>query len=484
MKLYNTLTRKIENFTPIKPSYVGMYTCGPTVYDYTHIGHLRKYVGDDILRRILEANGYSVKHVMNITDVGHLVSDQDQGDDKLEKGAKERGQTVWEVAKYFEDYFFRSTKLVNIERPSVVCRATEHIGEQIKLIQKLEEKGFTYQTEEAIYFDISKFPHYGKLSGQDLKEKQTGVRGDVVVDPNKKNPQDFALWFFVVGRFVTHSMRWASPWGEGFPGWHIECSAMSMEYLGNSFDPFDKLRINGEQTRTERSRSSRTIDIHTGGIDHIPVHHTNEIAQSEAASGKMFVRVWVHHNFLIVDGEKMSKSKKNFYRIDEILSKGFDPLALRYLFLTAHYRDSLNFTWKSLESTQNALNNLREEIRLWEQPKGSVGQYWQKFAEAANNDLNTPQAVAIMWEMVKSDIPTFQKSKDLAKMDEILGLGLQDFIGQKIEVPKEVMELVNIRETVRKKGDYKESDKLRHQIKKLGFEVEDTPSGPKVKQSV
>lgn len=460
MKLYNTLTKKIEDFTPLNPPKVGMYTCGPTVYDYTHIGHLRKYVGDDILRRVLEANGFEVKHVMNITDVGHLVSDADSGEDKMEKGARQSGRTVWEVAKFYEDYFWKSVSKVNIERPNIVAKATEHIKEQIKLIQKLEKNGFLYITKHAIYFNILKFDDYTKLSGQKLEEKETGVREDIFIDKEKKNPQDFALWFFTVGHFKDHTMRWPSPWGEGFPGWHIECSAMSMEYLGDSFD------------------------IHTGGIDHIPVHHTNEIAQSEAASGEKFVRYWVHHNFLVVDGEKMSKSKKNFYRIDEILAKGFDPLALRYLFLTAHYRDSLNFTWKSLEAVQHALDNLKEQIRLWEQPKGNVGQYWQKFLKAANNDLNTPQAVAIMWDMVKSDITSSQKSKDIMEMDQVLGLGLQDFIGKKSEVPKEVMKLVNIRETARGKGDFKQSDKMRHQIKRLGFEIEDTEAGPKVKAVV
>jgi len=471
MKLYNTLTRKIEDFTPINPPQVSMYACGPTVYDYTHIGHLRKYVGDDILRRVLESNGYEVKHVMNITDVGHLVSDADAGEDKMEKGARESGRTVWEAAKFYEDYFWKSVGFVNIERPNVVAKATEHIKEQIKLIQKLEKNGFIYQTEQAIYFDISKFRSYTKLSQQKLEEKEIGVREDVYVDKQKKNPHDFALWFFTVGHFADHTMRWPSPWGEGFPGWHIECSAMSMEYLGDSFD------------------------IHTGGIDHIPVHHTNEIAQSEGATGEPFVKYWVHHNFLQIDGGKMSKSLKNFYRIDEIIGKGFDPLALRYLFLTAHYRDKLNFTWKSLEASQNAFNNLRQEIRLWpasaeasvglsEQPKGNVGQYWQSFLEAAKMDLNIPQAVAVMWEMVKSDIPSSQKSTDLLEMDKILGLGLEEYLGKQIEVPEEVMKLVRKREQARNKGDFKQSDKLRHQVKKLGFEIEDTPSGPQLKSVV
>ncbi len=456
MRLYNTLSRKIEEFAPLNPPNVGVYACGPTVYDYTHIGHLRKYVGDDILRRVLEASGYKVKHVMNITDVGHLVSDEDSGEDKMEKGARESNRTVWEVAKFYEDYFWESVQTVNIERPNIVAKATEHIKEQIKLIEKLEKNGFIYITDHAIYFDISKFPDYTKLSGQKLEDKETS-RQDVFIDLQKKNPQDFALWFFTVGHFKDHSMRWPSPYGEGFPGWHIECSAMSMEYLGDSFD------------------------IHTGGIDHIPVHHTNEIAQSEAATGKMFVKYWVHHNFLIVDSEKMSKSKKNFYRIEEVLEKGFEPIALRYLFLTAHYRDKLNFTWESLGAAENALNNLKEEIRNWEEPEEKTGEYYQKFLEVLNNDLNTPQAIAVLWEMVKSDNPTSAKAKTILEMDKILGLGLQEYLGKKLEVPEEVMKLVHKREQARGKGYFKESDKLRKQIKKLGFEVEDTPNGPRLK---
>lgn len=457
LKLYNTLSRKVENFTPLKPPRVGLYTCGPTVYDYTHIGHLRKYVGDDILRRVLENNGYEVKHVMNITDVGHLVSDEDAGEDKMEKGARESGRTVWEVAKFYEDYFWKSVETVNIEKPDIVAKVTDHIEEQIKLIHKLEKNGFSYQTDQAIYFDISKFPDYTKLSGQKLEEKEVGAREDVVVDKQKKNPHDFALWFFTVGHFEGHSMRWSSPWGEGFPGWHVECSAISMEYLGD------------------------TLDIHTGGIDHIPVHHTNEIAQSEAATGKTFVRFWVHHNFLIVDNEKMSKSKKNFYRIEDIIRKGFDPLALRYLFLTAHYRDKLNFTWNSLQSAQNALNNLREIVRDWEEPKIGCAEYEQKFMDAVNNDLNTPQALAVVWDLVKSDYPTPAKAESLLKFDKILGLKLDEYLGKKLEIPEQVQKLVNQREQARKSGDFKKSDELRHEIKKLGFGIEDTPGGPKIR---
>ncbi len=459
MKLYSTLSRSIEQFEPLNPPTVTMYTCGPTVYDYTHIGHIRKYVGDDLIKRILLTNGYQVQHVMNITDVGHLVSDEDEGEDKMEKGARKRGQTVWEVAQFFTDYFFNSTQQVNILPANIVAKATDHINEQVKLIQRLEKNDFTYQTEQAIYFDISKFPDYTKLSGQKLEEKNIGVRDDVVVDPNKKNPHDFALWFFTVGHFKEHTMKWSSPWGEGFPGWHIECSAMAMEYLGD------------------------TLDIHTGGIDHVSVHHTNEIAQSEAATGQPFARFWVHHNFLQVDGEKMSKSKDNFYSVDDLKEKGFEPLSLRYLILTAHYRDKLNFTWESLQAAQNTLNNLRSEARTWDQP-GEIDQVsWNKFLEAVNNDINLPQAVAVMWEMVRSDLSSDQKAATLLQMDQILGLDLQNSVAQKVIIPEEVQHLVNKREQARQQKDFATSDEIRAEIKKLGYDVEDTPQGPRINEN-
>jgi cysteinyl-tRNA synthetase len=459
LKLFNTLAKKIVEFQPLNPPQVTMYTCGPTVYDYTHIGHLKKYVGDDLLKRVLLANGYRVKHVMNITDVGHLTSDSDSGDDKLEKGAKERNMSVWEVAKYFEDYFFKAVERVNIIRPDIVPRATEHVSEQIKLIEKLQEKGFTYITDEAVYFDVSKFPNYTKLSGQKLEEKEVGVREEVRTDPKKKHPQDFALWFFTVGHFADHQMRWSSPFGEGFPGWHIECSAMSMQYLGN------------------------TLDIHTGGIDHIPVHHTNEIAQSEGATGEEFVRFWVHHNFLNVNNEKMAKSLKNFLRIEDIEERGFDPLSLRYLFLTTHYKDQLNFTFEALTAAQNALNNLREEVRDWTIKEGEYSnEYYELFLKQASDDLKLPQALAVMWEMVKSDLPSFHKADQLSKMDKILGLDLDNYIGQEIEIPANVKNLADERENARKSVNFEKSDELRKEIKYLGFEVEDTPEGPKIKK--
>jgi cysteinyl-tRNA synthetase len=471
IKLYNTLTRQVEEFKPLKEGKVGMYTCGPTVYDYTHIGHSRKYIGDDILKKTLLANGFEVKHVMNVTDVGHLTSDADDGDDKLEKGAKEREMTVWDVAKFFEEYFFKAMDQVNVERPDIVSRATEHINEQIKLIERLEKNGFIYQTSEAIYFDVSKFTNYTVLSHQKLEEKEVGSRVEVRTDSQKKNPQDFSLWFFTVGHFENHTMRWSSPWGEGFPGWHIECSAMSMEYLGD------------------------TIDIHTGGIDHIMVHHTNEIAQSEAATGKKFVNFWVHHNFLNVNDEKMSKSKKNFLRVEDIIEMGFDPIAMRYAFLQTHYRDEVNFSQESLQAAQNALNNLREQVRDWPSVilKGSEeyilrfpqddNNYYTQFLSALNNDLNTAQALAIMWNMFKSNLPENEKANQLLLMDKILGLKLDEYIGKKLEIPEGVQKLVDQREKVRAEKDFAKSDELRDEIKKLGYEVLDTPNGPKLQKA-
>ncbi len=459
LKLFNTLSRKIEEFVPLEKGKVGMYTCGPTVYDFTHIGHLRKYINDDILKKTLQANGYSVHHVMNITDVGHLTSDEDSGEDKMEKGAKESGRTVWEVAKFYEDYFFKSVTEVNIERADIVCRATEHIGAQIKLIKRLEIRDYTYQTKHAIYFDVSKFKDYGKLSGQKLEDKEVGSRADVFVDKGKKHPADFALWFFTVGHFKDHTMRWSSPWGEGFPGWHIECSAMSMEYLGETFD------------------------IHTGGIDHIPVHHENEIAQSEGATGKQFVKYWVHHDFVNIDKQKMSKSKKNFLKVEEIVEKGYDPMALRYLYLTAHYRSEMAFSFDSLSSAQAALERLRSEIREWRLGSEKPGEYYEKFLEALNQDLNMPRALAVVWEMVKSDLPSEKKSAELLEMDKVLGLELDKYIGKKIEIPEEVSKLVDQREKARLEKDFKRSDELRNEIKKLGFEVEDSAEGTSVKLS-
>ena len=314
LKLYNTLTCKKEIFKPLRKDRVGLYTCGPTVYNYAHIGNLRTYVFEDILRRTLEYAGFKVRHVMNITDVGHLVSDADEGEDKLEKGARREGKSVWDITKFYTDAFLKDIEKLNIKKANYILPATKYIKEQIKIIEVLFKKGYAYETPQAVYFNVSKFKNYTKLSRQKLSQKITGAREEVVVDTQKRNPYDFALWFKVVGRFEHHTMRWPSPWGIGFPGWHIECSAISSSKLGQPFD------------------------IHTGAVDHINVHHTNEIAQSEVAFGKPLAKIWMHGEFLLIDSSKMAKSRDNFFTLETTINKGFTPLAFRYLVLNAHYR--------------------------------------------------------------------------------------------------------------------------------------------------
>lgn len=468
MKLYNSLTKQIEAFEPLHPSNVGLYTCGMTVYDFAHIGHGRKYVGDDVLRRTLERFGYAVTHVQNVTDVGHLSSDADEGEDKMEKGAKKYGKTVWEVAQFYTDHFYSSMDALNILRPTVICRATEHISEQIALITALFEKGFAYDTPEAVYFDVTKFAGYETLFGrQKLEEKKAAVREAVVEGEHKKHAPDFALWFKRIGRFADHAMHWDSPWGDGFPGWHIECSAMSMKYLGDQ------------------------IDIHTGGIDHIPVHHPNEIAQSEGATGKPFVKYWVHYNFLRVDGKKMSKSLGNFYTVEDIIGWGIDPLALRYFYLTAQYRSELNFTRASLEAAASAHKELNKQaVALRVQANGrntlsrekldKVDGYRKRFDDALANDMNTPQALAVVWEMIKSNIPGQDKYDLLLDFDEVLGLKLAE--AQTAEVPADP-EMGKMLDALRAAKKYDEADALRRDLIAQGYTVETTPSGTAVKKS-
>ncbi len=458
MKLFNSLTKKVEEFKPIKAPVVGLYTCGITAYDYAHIGHGRKYTMDDILRRSLMAFGYTVKHVQNVTDVGHLVSDSDAGEDKLEKGAKKAGKTVWEVAEYFTKNFYDQMDELNILRPSVICKATDNIPEQIELIKKIIANGYGYDTKEAVYFDTEKFKDYAKLFGQDLKDKKVAVRSEVQEGENKKKPTDFVLWFKRIGRFADHAMHWDSPWGDGFPGWHIECSAMSIKYLGEQFD------------------------IHTGGIDHLPIHHPNEIAQSEAATGKRpFVKYWVHYAFLTVDGVKMSKSLGNFYTIDDVVKKGFDPIALRYFYLTAHYRKPLNFTWEALSAAQNALEKLRVQVSALKEEKDrnslsqgkmtQVDEFRSQFQAAVADDLNMPEALAVVWSMLKSNIPSADKYDLTLSFDEILGLNLGEI--KTHEVPEEIKTLMQKRESLRKEGKYEEADKVRDEIIKKGYHPKD-----------
>ncbi len=464
MRLYNTLSRTIEEFVPRQKGQVGLYACGFTVYDYTHLGHLRKYSLDDVLVRTLRHAGYAVKFVQNITDVGHLSSDSDTGEDKLEKGAKKYGKSVWDIAHEFEDYFWKSMDAMGNIRPDVSCRATEHIPEQLAMVVELEKKGFTYVIEgDGVYFDTSKFPDYGKLANLKAEMLEAGARVEMVA--GKKNPTDFALWKFE-REGENRAMVWESPWHpRSFPGWHIECSAMAIRYLGEQFD------------------------VHTGGIDHIPIHHTNEIAQAEAASGKSpFVKYWVHHNFLRVDGEKMSKSLGNFLTIDDLLKRKYSPLALRLLFLTTHYRSQMNFTWEALAGAQTAYDKLvrfvtefrdqRDRVSLSPEKLQAIDEYRSRFFALMEDDLKTPEAMVVVWEVIKSNIPSRDKYDLLVEFDEVLGLGLKtakisDTTPSPTEVTPEVARLLQERAAARQAKDWAKADLLRDQLLALGAKVED-----------
>jgi cysteinyl-tRNA synthetase len=476
LKLFNSLTRTIEAFKPLNPPHVTMYTCGPTVYDFAHIGNFRAYATSDVLVRLLHVDGYAVKFLMNITDVGHLTGDNlgdaDTGEDKMEKSARKEGKTAWEVAQFYTDAFVADYEALNYTKPEQWVKATDHIQEQIDLIRTLEEQGYTYTTSDGVYFDTSKFKDYGKLST--LDQVKEGAR--VEINPEKRNPRDFALWKFSPEdeqrptseggeARQRRQMEWESPWGKGFPGWHIECSAMSMKYLGE------------------------TIDIHTGGVDHISVHHTNEIAQSEAATHKRFVDYWVHTAFMLVAGQKMSKSLGNVYRLYDLEKEGFEPLALRYLYLQTHYRQEMNFTFGALEAAQNALNHLRRELVNWDEAseEGSK-EHEEGFSAAMNNDLNTPEALSVVWDMVKADIPSGKKLRSLAVMDRVLGLGLEEYRqneSQKkpVNIPAEVKELAQERQKLRKSKQFAQADQLRNKVLKMGFEIVDTEKGYEIKKA-
>lgn len=472
MKIYNTLSRQVEDFKPLQPPQVKFYACGPTVYDYAHIGHLRKYTLDDVLLRVLKWNKFEVKFVQNVTDVGHLASDADTGEDKLEKGAKKYSLDVWQLAKKFEDYFYHSMRLMNNRLPDVICRATDHISQMLQLVETLEKKGYTYLIEgDGVYFDSSQFKDYSKLAQLDVEELMEGARVEKV--EGKRNPTDFALWKFERPG-ENRAMTWPSKWHQrSFPGWHIECSAMSMKYLGSQ------------------------IDLHTGGIDHIRVHHTNEIAQSEAATGKKpFVKYWVHHNFLTVDGEKMSKSKDNFYTIDDVVEKGYEPMALRLLFLGAHYRSELNFTWESLQAAQNSWEKLQEIIAQLKtkaqtnvtQPSDLAKKYHQQFFASVGYDLGTPEALSILWQVVKErDLLAEEKLSLLLDFDQVLGFGFDNIQAAENsqslavdQLPNEVRVLLKERKEARKQNDFSTADQLRDQLAKLGYRVIDEESGQKV----
>jgi len=454
----------------LHPPVVTYYSCGPTVYDFAHIGHARTYIFADILQRVLEFNGFKVKRVMNITDVGHLTSDSDIGEDKMERAAKASKKTIWEIAKYYTDDFFKMTDKLNIKRPQIICKATDSVASMVHFIEVLEKKGFTYTTSDGVYFDTSKFPKYGQLAGwtfaQLQKKLKSGARVEMIT--GKKHQTDFALWKLTPAG-VSRQMEWDSPWGRGFPGWHIECSVMAMDNLGE------------------------TVDIHTGGADHIPIHHTNEIAQSEAVTGKQFVRYWLHADHLLVENQKMSKSLGNFFRLTDLEEKGYKPLPLRYLFLTSSYRQQMNFTWKSLEAAQNAYDSLKSQIiGIKESMEGKkrenlsgekltkINELRNEFTKKVNDDLNTAEGLSVLWKVLKSSLPAGDKYDLIILFDEVLGLGLDKIQTEEKVIPEEIQALAKEREEMRRAKKFKEADDLRKQILEKGYSVEDTPSGLKI----
>ncbi|MCH5157291.1 MAG: cysteine--tRNA ligase [Clostridiales bacterium] len=455
LRVFNTLTRKKEKFVPIKPGQVSMYTCGPTVYKPATIGNLRAYVFMDELRRVLEYDGMKVKSVMNITDVGHLVSDGDDGEDKMQKSAKEQGLTPLEIASAITAQFMKDIDALNIKRPTVCPKATDNIPEMIAVVQSLLDKGYAYETEDGIYFSVEKFPAYGKLSGINLEEQRHGAR--VEVNSFKRHPIDFALWKKAQ---PNHLQQWDSPWGRSFPGWHIECTAMSVKYLGEQFD------------------------IHTGGIDHIPIHHENEIAQGESWLGHKIVNYWLHNEFLLVDGGKMSKSLGNNYLLSDLEAKGFSPLVFRYFCLNVQYRQKINFTWDGMAAAKTAYDKLCAQLVAHKNSPAAtdpeiIADFKKKFEEAINDDLNIPLAMGVLWTMLKQP-----KSKDIYKLalafDKVFALNfdkVKEAPKEQLDVPADILALAQERLVARKSKNWAESDRLRDEIANRGYLIKDTVDG-------
>ena len=466
--LYNTMSRTVEEFKPITEGFVGLYGCGPTVYNYAHIGNLRTYIFEDTLKRVLRHAGYKVKHVMNITDVGHLTGDGDEGEDKMAKSARESGRSVWDIAKFYTDAFFKDYDSLNIIRPDVVCPATQHIQQMIDLIKRLEEGGHTYVAGGNVYFSIDTFPEYGRLARLNLDDLKSGARIDI--DSNKRNPKDFVLWF-TNSKFGEQAMMWDSPWGRGYPGWHIECSAMSMYYLGEQFD------------------------IHCGGIDAIPVHHTNEIAQSEAATGKKWVNYWMHGEFLLSDKGKMSKSSGEFLTMSVLTSHGYDPLDYRYFCLGATYRTQLQFSYQGMDGARTArlglvdrIAGLGDAVAQASEVSEKAKSYMEQFDTFVCNDLATARALSVLWNMLKDDaISNAEKKFVVNYMDQVLGLRLSEIKGKTEtaqDIPEEVMALVEKRAQAKKDKDWASADLYRKQIDELGYSVKDTPTGPSLQKKM
>ncbi len=458
--LYNTLTRKKENFSPIDKDEVRMYTCGPTVYDYVHIGNLRSYVFADILCRTLKYSGLKVKQVMNITDIGHLTSDADSGEDKMTKGLLREGKVLnlknmRELAEFYTEKFKDNLKKLNIKIPDKMPFASDYIKEDIDLIKKLEEKGYTYKTNDGIYFDISKMSDYGILWGGKRIWQENHAR--VIENSEKKNPEDFALWKFSTKGGQESEIGFESPWSKGFPGWHIECSAMSMKFLGEQFD------------------------IHTGGIDLITTHHTNEIAQSECATGKKpFVKFWMYSEFVDTGGVKMSKSENNFLKLENLTNKNINSVTYRFWLLMANYRTKMNFNWEALEGAENALKRLYNLYLSLGKDVGNVHQEYQnKFREYMEDDLDTPRALSLLWDVIKDEnMSDADKKVTILDFDKILGLGFADLKEEKI--PEEIQKLIKEREQARLDKNFKKSDELRKKINSLGYDIKDTSEGQKI----
>ncbi len=458
IKFYNTLTKRKEEFVPIHENEARIYSCGPTVYNYAHIGNFRAYIFMDNLRRILEYNGYKLKHVMNITDVGHLESDADEGEDKMEKAARRENKSPFEIAKFYTEVFFEDMNKLNIERPEIIAKATEHIPDMLEFAKEIVKNGYGYETSTAIYFDVSKLDKYPVLSNRNIDEQMAGARIDV--DPEKRNPYDFAIW---IKAPANHIMKWDSPWGLSYPGWHLECSAMSKKYLGEEFD------------------------IHTGGVDHIPTHHENEIAQSKGAFGKVPARIWMHVEFLQVDGGKMSKSLGNVYTISQLQDKGIEPLAYKLFCYTAHYRAQLNFTFEGVMSSQKALNRLRESYLKHktgsEQIEDSqLEEYKNRFIDAINDDLNMPLAMGIVWEIARHEKKSGKIAELLIELDKVLALDLinsEMYLKEykDIEIPEHINDLLEQRKKARLEKNWELSDKIRDELKEKGYIVKDTKEG-------
>ena len=460
MKVYNTLDREKEEFIPIQGNLVRMYSCGPTVYSYAHIGNMRTYIFMDLLRRSLRFCGFKVKGVMNITDVGHLLSDGDEGEDKMQKAARKEGKTPWEIAAFYTDAFFKDIDALNVGRPEIIAKATDHIPEMIEFVKGLLEKGYAYEISDGIYFDIGKFPGYGKLSGQTVDEKEAGAR--IEENSEKRHPADFALW---KKADKNHIMQWESPWGMGFPGWHIECSAMSKKYLGEVFD------------------------LHTGGIDAVPVHHENEIAQNEALAGKKTVNYWMHGEFMMVDGGKMSKSLGNVYTVSDLEKKGYLPLDFRYFCLNAHYRKKLNFTFEGMDAAHTSYERLRNALYAHKMSQTAtdpavIEELMKKFKGAVEDDMNIPFALGVLWDAVK-----LPKSKDVYKLalefDKVLGLSLDKVTApapEKIDVPADIAALAEARLAAKKEKNWAEADRLRAEIAAKGYAIKDTKDGYEIER--